>query len=232
MNGLGLVRRADDLQPRLSQGQHRGRREVQLVVRRRRQRGTGARSATAPISSSRCPQGDRLAQTRSPIPPISNCSPTSNCAGGGTIRTRRSTTPATAWAGRRTGRRPPGRRRSKPIAFVEYGFPACDKATNQPNVFFDPKSSGSATPYWSIWDPIPGGGFAPRRDDALAELALQAIYEYWNVDGRNETSAAGVVMVDFAFSCAWAWDARPFPTFPLLASQWGDAGDWATGNWL
>ena len=26
--------------------------------------------------------------------------------------------------------------------FLEYGFPACDKATNQPNVFFDPKSSG------------------------------------------------------------------------------------------
>ncbi|MGA2492046.1 MAG: glycoside hydrolase TIM-barrel-like domain-containing protein [Roseiarcus sp.] len=121
---------------------------------------------------------------------------------------------------------------AKSIAFVEYGFPACDRATNQPNVFFDPKSSGSATPYWSIWDPIPGGGFAPRRDDTLADLALQAIYEYWNVDDRNETSAAGVVMVDFAFSCAWAWDARPFPTFPLFTSQWADAGDWATGSWL
>ena len=120
----------------------------------------------------------------------------------------------------------------KPIALVEYGFPACDRATNQPNVFFDPKSSASATPYWSIWDPIPGGGFAPRRDDALAELALEAIYEYWNTDGHSATSAAGVVMVDFAFSCAWAWDARPFPTFPLLASQWADANDWATGNWL
>ena len=31
---------------------------------------------------------------------------------------------------------------SKSIGFIEYGFPACDKATNQPNVFFDPKSSG------------------------------------------------------------------------------------------
>ena len=121
---------------------------------------------------------------------------------------------------------------AKSIALVEYGIPACDRATNQPNVFFDPKSSGSATPYWSIWDPIPGGGLAPRRDDTLAELALQATYEYWNVDGRNETSAAGILMVDFACSCAWAWDARPFPTFPLLASQWADAGDWATGNWL
>ena len=39
-------------------------------------------------------------------------------------------------------------------------------------------------------------------------------------------------MVQFAFSCVWNWDARPFPAFPLLASEWGDAGDWPTGNWL
>ncbi|MGH6936681.1 MAG: baseplate megatron protein TIM-barrel domain-containing protein, partial [Methylocella sp.] len=39
---------------------------------------------------------------------------------------------------------------SKPIVFTEYGFPACDKSTNQPNVFFDPKSTESFTAYWSI----------------------------------------------------------------------------------
>ncbi len=39
-------------------------------------------------------------------------------------------------------------------------------------------------------------------------------------------------MVQFAFSCVWNWDARPFPVFPLLASQWGDAGDWQTGDWI
>jgi GTA TIM-barrel-like domain len=39
---------------------------------------------------------------------------------------------------------------SKPLSFVEYGYPATDKGTNQPNVFFDAKSTESATPYWSI----------------------------------------------------------------------------------
>jgi len=121
---------------------------------------------------------------------------------------------------------------SKSICFVEYGFPACDKATNQPNVFFDPKSSGSATPYWSIWQPVPGGGVSPQRDDTLPSLALQAVYAYWNTDGHNAVSGGGAPMVQFAFSCVWNWDARPFPTFPLLAGQWGDAGDWRTGDWL
>ncbi len=121
---------------------------------------------------------------------------------------------------------------SKSICFIEYGFPACDKATNQPNVFFDPKSSGSATPYWSIWQAVPGGGYLPQRDDTIASLALQAVYEYWNADGNNATSGAGVAMIQFAFSCVWNWDARPFPTFPLLASQWADAADWRTGDWL
>jgi uncharacterized protein (TIGR02217 family) len=122
--------------------------------------------------------------------------------------------------------------RSKAIAFIEYGFPATDKGANQPNVFYDPKSSESFTPYWSLWDETPGGGFLPRRDDTLCLLALQAIYEYWNADGRNELSSAGVPMIQFAFSCVWNWDARPFPTFPVLANQWGDAGNWRAGQWL
>lgn len=38
---------------------------------------------------------------------------------------------------------------SKPIRFTEAGCPAIDKGTNQPNVFFDPKSSESFAPYFS-----------------------------------------------------------------------------------
>jgi uncharacterized protein (TIGR02217 family) len=30
----------------------------------------------------------------------------------------------------------------------------------------------------------------------------------------------------------WNWDARPFPTFPIDNAEWGDAGDWAAGNWV
>jgi uncharacterized protein (TIGR02217 family) len=121
---------------------------------------------------------------------------------------------------------------AKPLAFIEYGFPATDKATNQPNVFFDIHSNESATPYWSLWTEAEGGSYAPQRDDTLAMLALQAVYEYWNGDGHNEVSAAGVKLIEFAFSCVWAWDARPFPVFPLLTSQWSDGANWRTGNWL
>lgn len=121
---------------------------------------------------------------------------------------------------------------AKPLAFIEYGFPATDRATNQPNVFFDSRSSESATPYWSLWAETEGGAFLPQRDDTLMMLALQAIYEYWNADGHNETSPGGVKLIEFALSCAWAWDARPFPIFPLLTSQWSDGANWFAGNWL
>ena len=120
---------------------------------------------------------------------------------------------------------------SKSIIFAEFGFPSCDRATNQPNVFYDPKSSESFTPYWSAWDPAAGGGFRPRRDALLARLALEAVVEYWTVDGRNEASAAGVPMVETTFMSAWSWDARPFPVFPALG-VWGDAANWPTGTWL
>ncbi len=134
------------------------------------------------------------------------------------------------WAGQ--GPVTPWAAQSKPICFLEYGFPACDKGTNQPNVFFDAKSLESATPYWSVWRSDTTGASAPIRDDALNALALQAIYEYCNTDGNNELSWAGVPLLQFAFCCAWNWDVRPFPIFPRLSSQWGDAGNWATGTWL
>jgi len=39
-------------------------------------------------------------------------------------------------------------------------------------------------------------------------------------------------MILTLFCCAWNWDARPFPTFPLDASAWGDATNWPAGNWI
>lgn len=117
---------------------------------------------------------------------------------------------------------------SKSTIMLEYGFAACDKSTNQPNVFFDPKSTESFTAFWSVWDPSNEGGYLPRRDDTIQAIALEAIYEYWNVDGFNE-NVGGVEMVFFTFCCAWNWDARPFPTFPLNQDAWGDVGDWEQG---
>jgi hypothetical protein len=120
---------------------------------------------------------------------------------------------------------------SKSITFAEYGFPACDRGTNQPNVFFNPASVESFTPYWSIWDSVAGGSYAPRRDDEIQLLALQAVYEYWVTDGNNAT-VDGVSMIQPAFMSVWNWDARPFPAFPMLSSVWGDAGNWSAGQWL
>jgi len=123
---------------------------------------------------------------------------------------------------------------SKSISFAEYGFPACDRGTNQPNVFYAPDSVESFTPFWSIWDPSQStaGGYWPRRDDELQLLALQALYEYWVTDGNNETSSGGVPMIQIAFMSVWNWDARPFPTFPQMSEVWGDTGNWPAGNWL
>jgi hypothetical protein len=123
---------------------------------------------------------------------------------------------------------------SKSILTLEYGFAACDKSTNQPNVFFDPKSSESDTAYWSIWVPGNEAGYIPLRDDTIQTMALEAVYEYWNTDngGANNPSVGGLPMLRWVFCCAWNWDARPFPTFPLESSAWGDAGNWAQGLWI
>ena len=70
------------------------------------------------------------------------------------------------------------------------------------------------------------------RDDTIQALGLEAIYGYWNTDSpSNNETVAGVPMVQFAFSCVWNWDARPFPTFPLRSDVWGDAGNWQFGDW-
>lgn len=112
---------------------------------------------------------------------------------------------------------------SKPIRFTEYGCAAVDKGTNQPNVFLDPKSSESALPKYS-------NGL---RDDLLQLSYYQAMHRFWT-DPQNNPEAflyAGQ-MVDFANSLAWAWDARPFPTFPGNTSLWSDAPNYDKGHWL
>jgi hypothetical protein len=64
---------------------------------------------------------------------------------------------------------------SKPIWFTELGCPAIDRGTNQPNVFFDPKSSESFTPYFSRgW-----------RDDAIQRAYLEATYLWWGQGGEQ-----------------------------------------------
>ena len=119
----------------------------------------------------------------------------------------------------------------KPIIFAEYGFATVDRCTNQPNVFFDQKSTESFTPFWSVWNSSDGETWTPRRDDFLANLGLQTLYDYWS-NAANVPTAASGPMILTSLCCAWNWDARPFPTFPLDSSAWGDAANWPAGNWI
>ncbi|SHE61306.1 Putative phage tail protein [Kaistia soli DSM 19436] len=117
----------------------------------------------------------------------------------------------------------------KPIWFTELGCPAVDKGANEPNVFPDPKVGGIRLPHFSH------GG----RDALMQERALSALLAFRDpastgfVTARNPISPVyGGRMVDIGWSHVWAWDARPYPAFPLLDEVWSDGGNWETGHWL
>ncbi len=112
---------------------------------------------------------------------------------------------------------------SKPIWFTELGCAAVDKGTNQPNKFLDPKSSESSSPRYSNG----------QRDDFVQVQYLKAMLGYWSDPQINPVSDIyGGPMVDMENVYVWAWDARPYPTFPNLRSQWSDGANYARGHWL
>lgn len=113
--------------------------------------------------------------------------------------------------------------------FTELGCAAVDKGPNQPNVFLDPKSSESTKPYFS------DGG----RDDLAPRRFLEAHYRHWDetepgfsATDNPQSAVYGERMVDLTRIYAWAWDARPFPAFPLKTGLWADGENWLTGHWL
>ncbi|EKE72736.1 MULTISPECIES: glycoside hydrolase TIM-barrel-like domain-containing protein [Roseobacteraceae] len=112
---------------------------------------------------------------------------------------------------------------SKPIWFTEMGCAAIDKATNQPNKFLDAKSSESALPKYS------SGG----RDDFIQLQYVRAMTEYWKDESHNPMSDIyGGPMIDMSRAHVWAWDGRPYPAFPAVASVWSDGDNYARGHWL
>ena len=112
---------------------------------------------------------------------------------------------------------------SKPIWFTEYGCPAIDKGTNQPNVFFDPKSAESQIPQYST----------QNRDDFIQYRYLQAHAEHWSNPQENPVSAIyGLPMVDTSRMHVWAWDARPWPDFPNRIDIWSDGDNYGSGHWI
>jgi hypothetical protein len=111
----------------------------------------------------------------------------------------------------------------KPIFLTEMGCPAIDKGANQPNVFYDPKSSESFVPHFS----------AGTRDDVIQRQYLTALISYWGDDDNNpESGVYSGRMIDMANVYVWAWDARPYPTFPLDQEAWADFANWQYGHWL
>jgi hypothetical protein len=112
---------------------------------------------------------------------------------------------------------------SKPFRFTEYGCPAIDKGTNQPNLFLDARSSESALPRASTG----------CRDDLIQMQYLRAMDEFWAEVGHNPVSELYQdQMVDMERAHVWAWDARPFPAFPTRKKVWSDGGNYAKGHWL
>ncbi|WMS41703.1 glycoside hydrolase TIM-barrel-like domain-containing protein [Acuticoccus sp. MNP-M23] len=118
---------------------------------------------------------------------------------------------------------------SKPIWFTEVGCPAVSFGANQPNVFYDPKSSESRLPYFSTG----------RRDDAMQRAYLKAMLGAFDpavssdIDLFNPVSGvyAGR-MIDPGTVHVWTWDARPWPVFPHRSDVWTDGENWERGHWL
>ncbi len=113
--------------------------------------------------------------------------------------------------------------RSKPIWFTEIGCGAVDKATNQPNIFVDPKSSEGGLPWYSH------GG----RDDLIQRRMLQATHDFWSDSRNNPLSPRyGERMLDLSNAYVWTWDVRPWPEFPRRLDAWSDGVNHELGHWL
>lgn len=109
---------------------------------------------------------------------------------------------------------------SKPIWFTEFGCPAVNKGTNQPNVFYDPKSSESTFPYYSNGS----------RDDSVPRFYIESLLSYWNTNSPENTSVGK--MLDPSSMYVWTWDARPYPYYPNFTWIWSDYANYTYGHWL
>lgn len=118
---------------------------------------------------------------------------------------------------------------SKPIYLTEFGCPAVDRGANAPNLFADPKSSENALPPYS----------RGARDDLIQNRTLRSLYRRFDPASPGFTNAHNPVstlydgrMLDLDHSALWAWDARPYPEFPMRSDIWSDGANYETGHWL
>lgn len=112
---------------------------------------------------------------------------------------------------------------SKPVRFTEYGCAAVDKGTNEPNKFYDGRSSESALPRASLGS----------RDDFVQMQYYRAQYIYWaNASNNPHSRLYSGRMIDWNYCYAWSWDARPHPEFPRNDQVWSDGPSYYRGHWL
>ncbi|WP_425363496.1 glycoside hydrolase/phage tail family protein [Candidatus Tisiphia endosymbiont of Hybos culiciformis] len=97
----------------------------------------------------------------------------------------------------------------KKIWFTEFGFPSIDKATNQPNIFFDPLCIDGGIPRYSTGE----------VDFSIQRKAIRSFIEYWQTQEYIEQMFL------------WTWDARPYPAWPH-SNIWRDGNLWAKGHWV
>jgi hypothetical protein len=119
--------------------------------------------------------------------------------------------------------------RSKPIWLTEVGCPALDNGANQPNVFYDPKSSESALPYYSR-------GVA---DEFMQRRYIEAFTSVFDPAGPAFDPQANPLstvytgrMIEPSRIYLYAWDLRPAPAFPHDRETWSDGANWRFGHWL
>ncbi|MCF4097944.1 baseplate multidomain protein megatron [Maritalea mediterranea] len=114
---------------------------------------------------------------------------------------------------------------SKPIWFTELGCGAVHFGGNQPNAFPDPKSVENKQPYFS----------EGTTDSAMQRQCLRAHLSRWQNGDEVHNPMSGQYggpMLDAERIYFWAWDARPYPAFPILTHEWSDGDAYFTGHWL
>lgn len=136
-----------------------------------------------------------------------------------TTGVRHDLAPAYAWKNIRywwenTHRNPDGsnslwRPRAKKIWFTEYGFPSIDKASNQPNIFFDPDCVSGGVPKHSNGE----------TDFAIQRKAIREFIRFWS----TQEYISNMFL--------WTWDARPYPAWPHM-NIWKDGNLWEKGHWV
>lgn len=111
---------------------------------------------------------------------------------------------------------------SKPIQFTEFGCGKVNSGANQPNVFVDPNSVQGGYPAYST-----------EAADPRMQLAyFRAWLEHYRLGGPNNPVSAvyNGPMLDLAASCAWSYESRPFPEFPLDPDLGNDGARFLTSH--